>query len=264
MPQIRYQLLVIQHREGDSESININFDNRVLSESGQGIFDSVYLGQIGRLLNLNFDVISTVGYAFGLELNAALNSTRSRVLTDTTLNSLSGREVRFQNTDTFRYIDREINPDTGKLQVGGVTREITSGLIISINGWTSGDGVVSMRVSATISNRTGDTTSSTRNNPPGTSERVVNAEVRAQSGTPVVISGLIQQSAEERTERVPFFGRWPILRHLLRNTVETVQESELVIYLVPYVERSVHDAHRPIDAMDEVWRRLAPTLGLAP
>ena len=263
VPQIRYQLLVIQNRESDSESININFDNRVLSDPGQGIFDSVYLGQIGRLLNLNFDVISTVGYAFGLELNAALNSTRSRVLADTTLNSLSGREVRFQNTDTFRYIDREINPDTGKLQVGGVTREITSGLIISINGWTSGDGVVSMQVSATISNRTGNTASST-GNPPGTSERVVNAEVRAQSGTPVVISGLLQQSAEERTERVPFFGRLPILRHLLRNTVETVQESELVIYLVPYVERSVHDANRPIDAMDEVWRRLAPTLGLMP
>ena len=43
VPQIRYQLLVIQNREGDDESINVNFDNRVLTagESGRDFSNSV-------------------------------------------------------------------------------------------------------------------------------------------------------------------------------------------------------------------------------
>jgi general secretion pathway protein D len=175
------------------------------------------------------------------------------VLADTTLNGLSGEEIKFQNTTTNRYRDFEIDPDTGKQKSTGVTREITSGLIISMNGWTSGDGMITMKVSATVS-RTGAATNNGQN-PPTTFEKVVQTNVRAPSGSPVVIGGLIQSHTDVTVSKVPVLGDIPLLGLLFRTKTETVSDTEFVIYIVPRLEDPERRARSDAERIASLYER---------
>jgi hypothetical protein len=231
VPQVRYQLLVVQYRRGRSVEWRPAAENARMRPGDS----TVLLGRIGELLSLDFDVVTALGYRFAVELSHRISRDEARVLADTTLNGVSGRRVEFRNTDTYRYRDTRIDPDTGEPENLGVTREITSGLVVGIEGWSSGDDMITMDISATLSRR-GTDVSGDGTNPPPTSERVVDTRVRTPSGRPVVIGGLIRQDVSRSERRTPILGALPLLGALFRGTTRSVEESELVLYVLPVVE----------------------------
>ena len=98
--------------------------------------------------------------------------------------------------------------------------------------------MITVDVNAQVSNQgtvNGSTTDTT--NPPGTTEKKVSTNVRTESGTPIVISGLLQSDKEVTVKKVPLLGSIPLLGHLFRKEVESDSETEFVIYLVPFVEK---------------------------
>ncbi len=231
-PQIKYQLLVIQYTEGNSSlmkpSLLISPDNT--NSNGNFIFN----GELSNILNLNFDIISKFGYQFAANLNARITDNTANVFTDTTLTALSGQEVKFQNTDTYRYI--EYDYDNSSTTRSSITQQITSGLIVSLNGWISGDNMITMAINATVSKQNSDSGSSTSSTTlPSTSERVVTTQVRTMSGEPVIISGLIKEDVVETESRIPFLGRIPGLGRLFKHTTKSKEKSEIVIYIVPHL-----------------------------
>ncbi len=231
VPQIKYELLVVQYQQSKNTDYHFSVKgNNSGNESGTTV-----LGTLGNLINLNIDIVSTFGYGFAVDLNAKLNNSKARIMADTTLNGLTGEEISFRNTNTYRYRDREIDPDTGKLASTGITREITSGLMISINGWVSGDGMITMNVKSTVSKRGADV-SSNSGNPPPTSEKVINTHVRTPSGKPVVIGGLFQQEKDVSYQRTPLLSSIPLIGNIFSSRVETLENTELVIYIVPRIE----------------------------
>ncbi len=231
IPQIRYELLVVQYQESKNKEFDITIGNEIMQGSAQ----TTVLGTLGNLINLNLDIVSTFGYLFAIDLNTKIGEAEARVMADTTLNGLTGEDISFQNTNTYRYRDMEIDPDTGEVQSTGVTREITSGLIISINGWVSGDNMITMNVKSTVSKRGADV-SSNAGNPPPTSEKVISTHVRTPSGKPVIISGLLQQEKDVAYQKTPILGSIPLLGWLFTSMVETFTNTEMVIYIVPYIE----------------------------
>jgi general secretion pathway protein D len=236
-PQVRYELLVIQYQAGSNATWQRGLD---VSEAAKG-GDVSFLGGISNVLSLKFDVVSQFGYLFAAKLSMEMGSSKARVFADTTLNGLSGQEVKFQNTSTFRYRETEIDEDTGKTKLTGVTREITSGLIVGLNGWVSGDGMVTMTVGATVSKRGSDTSSST-GDPPPTSERVVSTQIRTSSGTPVIIGGLLQKETTRSVKKVPLLGDIPLLGWLFKDVVSSEEDTEFVLYVVPHIAWGDADA----------------------
>ncbi|MCK5673877.1 MAG: hypothetical protein KAH95_10910 [Spirochaetales bacterium] len=231
IPQIRYELLVVQYQESKNKEFGLTASNEIMQEGSQ----TSILGSLGNLINLNLDIVTTFGYLFAIDLNAKISDSEARIMADTTLNGLTGEDISFQNTNTYRYRDMEIDPDTGEAQSTGVTREITSGLLISINGWVSGENMITMDVKSTVSKRGADVSSST-GNPPPTSEKVISTHVRTPSGKPVIISGLLQQEKDVIIQKTPILSAIPLLGWLFTSEVETFTNTELIIYIVPYIE----------------------------
>ena len=231
-PQIRYQILVIQYQKSNNfqwgSSITVN-------PTG-----SEYItGNFSNLLNVNFDVVSELGHTFALQLSAQLGEDRARILADTTLNGLSGQEIRFENTTTFRYLDVAIDPETGRPLYTGTTREINSGLNLGISGWASGDGMITMSVQAAISKQ--DEASGNTTNPPPSSERMVNTQVRTRSGSPIVIGGLMQMEKNYSIKRVPLLGYIPLVGLLFQSRVESEITTEMIIYIIPFLHGEASD-----------------------
>ncbi len=234
-PQIKYQLLVIQYTQTNASSMKPAIEIAPLSESNNGNF--IFNGALNGIMNLSFDIISKFGYQFAANLNTRITNNTANVFTDTTLTALSGQDVKFQNTDTYRYI--EYDYDNSSSTRSSTTQQITSGLIVNLNGWISGDNMITMSVNATVSKQNTDsnTTSSSASQTalPSTSERVVTTQVRTMSGEPVVISGLIKEDINESESRIPFLGRIPGLGRLFKHTSKSKEKTEIVIYIVPHL-----------------------------
>jgi type II secretory pathway component GspD/PulD (secretin) len=233
--QIRYQLLVIQHKKSDS----LNWGSEISVLKTDAAESSDFLGVLSNLVNVDFNIVSQFGYQFALKLNAELGANKAKILADTTLNAISGEDISFQNTNTYRY--RDVGPvDNATGLYSSTTRELTSGLTLQINGWVSGDEMITVGVTAKVSKQGSASSSSTiTTTPPSTSEKSVTTHVRSKSGETVIIGGLIQTDTDVIEKRVPLLGRIPGLGYLFKNKQVTVEETEMVIYLVPFVQKSL-------------------------
>jgi type II secretory pathway component GspD/PulD (secretin) len=234
-PQLRYELLVVEYMKNKDARMSRGIQISPAEEGSEAGAMS-FLGNLSNVMNLSFDVVAQFGYQFAANLSVQLGDNTAEVYANTTLNGLSGQEIKFQNTDTYRYQEFEVDADTGNISRTGVTREITSGLIVTLNGWVSGDDMITISVNATVSkqnnNSSNDTTAL-----PTTSERVVHTQVRTPSGKPVVLSGLVKEDVNKIIRKIPLLGDIPLLGRLFRDQTDTNEKTEIVIYIVPYLSR---------------------------
>lgn len=229
--RITYDLLIIQYQESGTSSWTPSLKVRPV-ELGDALLASA---EVGSVMDLQFNVITSFGLTFAAKLNTALTESKAKIFADTTLHGVSGSNIKFQNTSTYRYRDTAVDPDTGKPVYTGVTREIVSGLMLDIEGWVSGDGMVTTKVSASVSKRGADVSNSI-GNPPPTYEKVITTQVRSRSGEPVVLSGLVQDDSVLVQERMPLLSKIPLIGYLFTSQSKTNEKTEMVIYLIPHLE----------------------------
>ena len=249
-PQIKYEILVIQYQQGEKLDHDVSVSSSLLKRGDRNAF----IGTIGRLLSLNFDIVSAFGYLFALNLNLCLTTSRAKVLADTTLNGLSGQEIRFQNTDTFRYRDTFVDPETGTVNPTGVVRELTSGLIIEIDGWVSGSETITMNIRTTISKRGADTSGGEAALPP-TTEKIIDTHVRTRAGAPVIIGGLIERDEDEQTDKLPGVGDLPLVGPAFQHSEKSAQDTDLEVYILPHIEYPAGEGGAPECSMRELYER---------
>lgn len=79
---------------------------------------------------------------------------------------------------------------------------------------------------------------------PATSKREVKTTVVVRDQQTVVIGGLMADTVRENESKVPILGDIPILGALFRQTQRSVQKTNLIIVLTPYVIRDQGDLRR--------------------
>jgi len=237
--RIRYDMLIIQYESTSDLSWECGADIRRL-EPGD---ITAIAGSFENLLSLKFDVISLFGYQFSAKLNASLAENSAQIFADTTLHGISGENIKFQNTSTYRYRDSNVDAETGKSVYTGITREIVSGVVLEINGWVSGDGMVTMNINASVSKRGADVSTKT-GNPPTTSEKIISTKLNTANGEPVILSGLVQNDSSIVEQWVPFISRIPVLGWIFRDHNSTKAKTEMIIYIVPHVTNGSDSAEK--------------------
>lgn len=224
--RVRYDLLIIQYQKSSNLQWGVSVEAAPLVPGDRNLIT----GTLGNLLSLNFDVVTTFGYLFAAKINTALGENEANIFADTTLYGVSGQTIEFENTNTYRYRDSNLDPETGEPVYSGITRELVSGLMLDINGWVSGDGMITTTVTAAVSKQGVDLSSKT-GNPPPSSEKKITTQVRSRSGEMVILSGLTQNDSSFVDEGVPFFS-W-----LFGNKTRTEESTEMVIYLIPHIDK---------------------------
>lgn len=244
--KIKYDLLIVQYDDTDDNQWVPGFKVKPLQKGDRTGFSA----QIGSVLSLNMNVLSAFGIDFAASLQSSLSQNKSRIYADTTLHGTAGKEINFLNTNTYRYRDNNLDPETGKPVYSGITREIVSGLKLEIMPWVGEDGVITTQVKASVTRR-GTDSSSVTGNPPPTSEKFVITEVCGKSGEPVILSGLIQNNETDELIRTPFFSKIPLLGKFFRSEKKTSEKSQMVIYLVPFLESAQKEKN--INVYDKKW-----------
>ncbi len=83
--------------------------------------------------------------------------------------------------------------------------------------------------------------------PAETLKRAFSTKVSVQDGQTIVISGLQRDIDIEGQAKVPLLGDIPIIGWLFRNSSNTRQKTNLMIFLTPYVVRDASDLSRIYD-----------------
>ena len=246
--RLSYDLLILQYDETLQNNWASSFGAKRLSLGDRNGGSAV----LGSVMGFNLNVVTSFGITFAAELQSSIEENRTRVYADTTLHGVSGREIHFQNTNTYRYRDNNVDPETGKPIYSGVTREIASGIKLDVLGWVSGNGMITSKVTASVSRR-GNDVSGVTGNPPPTSEKLVTTEVCGKSGEPVVLSGLVQSAESEQQKRSPWISKIPLIGNLFKAKNKTQENVQMVIYLVPHVDASEDSGCVQSVAEDYSW-----------
>ena len=231
-PQIKYQLMVLEVEDTDTNSWSAGITATPSSSSlganlVQGVFQSA--------LNLSFDVIGVLGADFAVTLQWQMAHNKAHVVADTTLEGLSGEKIAFKNTTTIRVNDTELSSSSGSTTTTStpIVREISSGLIVNLQGWESGGRMVTMNIDTTLSkNIAGDSSNSL----PTTTEKVLTTTARTEVGKPISVTGLKQRQMTENVSKVPFLGDIPLLGKLFQSTSYSLTDANYLVYIIPYVD----------------------------
>ena len=240
--QLRFDLCIIQYQSsfsshrGSAASLNRDSSSADIFETTLGV-----AAEFDRLLSLQFDLLSALGYRAALAISGELGSNNARLVADTSIRAGNGVAARLENATTYRYRDLPEQQDSTKT-VAGVVREIDSGLTVELQGWMHRDRTITVNVTVSVSKQGTDL--SGRGNPPPTSRRVVETSLRVAAGEPIVIGGLLQQESSRAEQRIPLLGRIPILRQLLGSASRTDEETEMVLYLSVFPDRPEHPHER--------------------
>ncbi|HEY4187820.1 MAG TPA: type II secretion system secretin GspD [Polyangia bacterium] len=82
---------------------------------------------------------------------------------------------------------------------------------------------------------------------PATSKRSAKTTVVARDQQTIVIGGLSQDRDVEKVVKIPFLGDIPILGFFFRNTTKTIEKTNILIALTPYVITDQADLRRVLE-----------------
>ncbi len=235
--RITYDLLIIQTQKNQAAAYGLTST----AKNAQKPDPAGITAQITPGLSLNIDVAALFGMSFANKLQAAVTDNTAEIFADTQLHGISGVPLSFRNTNTYRYRDPYFSAETGNKVDTGVTREIVSGLVLEVTGTVSGDGSITTEVTASFT-RQGVQDTSSRGNPPSTSEKMVTTTVRGKSGEIIILSGLVQDDASDSNTRTPIVSKIPLIGWLFGQKEKTSEKNEMIIYLIPRLTDAVTEA----------------------
>jgi MSHA biogenesis protein MshL len=142
--------------------------------------------------------------------------------------------MRVGTQDVFFVTTSQVDAGTGTLlQTSVVPQVVQEGITLNVTPQISGDGIIHLAITPTITERTGTATSRLGDQVPIVSVRETDTLVRVHEGETIVIAGLMQERAMVDKAKVPLLGDVPVVGALFRREEHSKRKTDLVILLTP-------------------------------
>ena len=79
---------------------------------------------------------------------------------------------------------------------------------------------------------------------PNTSEKSVTNSVRTKTGKPIILGGFISNRENISNNKIPGLGNIPILGNLFQTHNNQYSDTEFIIYVIPFIQKSEEDLRR--------------------
>lgn len=166
--------------------------------------------------------------------------------------------MRIGTQDVFFVTTTQVNPETGQILQTSVTpQSLTEGIVLSVTPQISSDGIISLSINPSITERTGVATSRLGDTVPIISVRETDTLVRVREGDTVVIAGLMQDRMNTDTSKLPIVGDVPLIGNLFKRTEKTRRKTDLVVLLTPRlmgVGETAATAARELERLDNAQK----------
>ena len=178
------------------------------------------------------------GTKFRQVLNMLASLTKVNILAAPHLLTANNKEAKLQIGQEVPIITNEQSSLTSVTSgtAQGVFRSIQQkdiGVLLGIKPHINEKRLVTLEIeteqTSVLAEKFGDTGS------PSFAKRASKTSIVVQDGQSIVLSGIIQNNVRKEISGVPFLSRIPLIGYLFRNTRDTVEKTELLIMITPYV-----------------------------
>jgi len=245
--QVFIEAKIMEVKLNDAHKYGIDWTNLdVLFKSSAGVFPDIF--------ELSVNGGSAIALADSTSFSAVVDFLRTQgevsVLSNPHLSVMNGQSAVF--TVGFQFPFGDISGVDQDLETKVITfqtsiKRVILGLQLGLTPQISGDGIISLLIVPTITRikeevdvdipLTATQTQSISN--PIIDLQELATTVRIREGRSVVLAGLISQIKKLEFEGLPLLGKLPLLKYLFGRFEESYENSELVIFLTPYI-KTVH------------------------
>lgn len=246
-PQVMIEAKIIETRLTDDERLGIDWEMKIAAsgarrpitipfEADRGLGDFFPAPAPG----VHFPLPEAADFVFGTlnfsELRVVLEMLNER--TDTSL--ISNPRITALNNQEARIIVGtivpipifEISRETGmRVIVGYDEQEIGIKLTVTPN--INEENYVILHVKPSVDEIVGWTGPDDER--PIISTRSAETKVMIRDGETLVIGGLISEKTIQMRRKVPILGNLPILGRLFSKTIDTVEKTDLLIFITPHI-----------------------------
>jgi type II secretory pathway component GspD/PulD (secretin) len=231
------------------------------AEGGEGITGLLPVDPAEGSFTL--DILRTGDVNVSATLSALSSSGEVRILSRPLVQAQNNQEARILVGSQRPFIQSAYssvqNPDFTQqiVQYRNVGTSLT--ILPTIND----EGYVNLTLTQEVSSATAET----QFGAPVISTREATTQILAESGQTVVVGGLVDQQTEESRVGIPFLKDIPILGYLFGTTRRATANSELFLFLTPYVIASDEDEARlraELEENTELLKKLAPIKSILP
>ena len=241
-PVIRYQLLIVEYSNTDGFNYDWGIGYKPSGNKNFFNFDDwnveggLFYGS--DLIQAAFDIPTVFGHFFSANLAFNLKKNKARIQLSSEIYGLSGETLKFNNTKTEQTKDTIVESDTNTERP--IYTSTTYGLNIDIKGRATSSEEVYIEVTAKHSDKWGQGEGGI----PNTSEKSVTNTVRTKTGKPIILGGFISNRESTHNKKIPGLGNIPIIGNLFQTHDNQYSDSEFIIYLIPFIQKSEEDLRR--------------------
>jgi type II secretory pathway component GspD/PulD (secretin) len=173
-----------------------------------------------------------------LDVSTVMNKTRvyallNMLMTDTRNKTISEPTILTGNNKSAKiHVGQNLPVRTSQVTQTATTQSIQyipEGVDLEVTPVVSpGSDIISFRIRVSVSELVGF-----QDNNPITTERVATTEVSVESGSTVVIGGLIKEKNIDVDSGIPLLKDIPLLGYLFKNKRKSTEKTELLIFITP-------------------------------
>jgi len=207
--------------------------------------------------NFTLSIIRTGDVNIAATLSALASGGNVRILSRPVLHAQNNQEARILvgSERPFVQVAQTLPTDQAALQQIVQYRDV--GTVLTITPTINDEGYVNLLVIQEVSAATNEI----QFEAPVISTREAQTQILARHGQTVVIGGLVDRQLEKSRAGIPLLKDIPILGYLFGTTRETTLNSELFLFITPYIVATDDDADR---VREEIENRTELLKGVVP
>jgi general secretion pathway protein D len=230
--------------QGESLGVVLGFDNGVTASSNTTTIKSETGSLIVNLIRDTGDLTAA--------LNAAADQSRVSILSSPRLVAASGKTASMQvGTQVPIVTTQQTAPDGSTNGTSNILQQVqyrNTGVVLTISPIVNSSRRVELTISQEVSEAQANDTSDIQS--PIILTRGFETTMSIDDGETVLLAGLISENYSSGDSGIPYLKDIPVLGNLFKSGSQSVQKTELIVLLTPYIidstgtSRQVRDAFR--------------------
>ncbi len=266
--QVLVEMVIMEASEDKLREIGVDWAtlDEAVADAVRG-FGLTNFGPRVDFISGDFEGLSVGAWkktASGTSIGAIINALEKQ----SGVNILSTPRITTSNNHKAKIIVGENRPFVTESRITETTDFITPtviksfdykdvGITMEITPHVSQGGLVRLEIDSEFTKLIEDVTTLSLETPT-TAKRQAQTVVSMQSGSTVVIGGLIRDDKDTVEKKIPLLGDIPILGNLFKYKKDRIQKTNLLIFITPHVLATQEDLQR---ITEEQKKEMQPALG---
>jgi general secretion pathway protein D len=182
-------------------------------------------------------------FALGAQLDFLRKHGAAHILSEPSILCTNNKEAEIYVGQTRSILTQAQQSSQGNSNIVNTYSREDIGLTLKVKPRLSSDNKVTLEVQTTIEDVLEN--ESPAADRPTTTKRDVKTTAIVNNGETIILGGLIKRAGGKGVTKLPILGDIPILGDLFfRHTLDSTRETNVVIYLTPYIVRRSDDLER--------------------